>query len=195
MDPIKGVLDEAFFKAASPECMEALSRLVDDALALRFINYLNSTTLDNPVAKIINNYLGPAIKSATFHLHLIERGSPKIVEKIELETISNMRFDQRAVIEELEFLEQNIQFVRSYIEPRKKSDYDAFLASLPPGYKTRVSANRVMFYQPHARARATGVGIIIRRRDAWSIALKGLKFREYFARAGYAMDGYMLKEF
>ena len=195
MDPIRGVLDENFFQVATPECLTALSRLVDDALAQRFINYLNSTTVDNPVAVIINNYLGPAIKSSTFHLHLLERGSVKVVEKIELETISNMRFDQQAVIRELEFLEQNIKHVRAYIEPRKKSDYDAFFSSLPAGYKTKVTANRVMFFQPHARPRATGVGIIIRKRDVWTIALKGLKFRDYYAKAGYAMDGYMLKEF
>lgn len=41
MDPINGVLDETFFKVASPECLTALSKLIDDALAVRFTNYLN----------------------------------------------------------------------------------------------------------------------------------------------------------
>ena len=86
MDPINGVLDETFFKVASPECLTALSKLIDDALAVRFTNYLNSTTVDNPIAAIINNYLGQAIKMATFHMQLLERGSAKVVEKIELET-------------------------------------------------------------------------------------------------------------
>ena len=180
MDPINGVLDETFFKVASPECLTALSKLIDDALAVRFTNYLNSTTVDNPIAAIINNYLGQAIK---------------VVEKIELETIANMRFDQRAVIEELEFLEKNIKYVRSFLEPRRKADYDAFVALLPAGYKTKVANNRVMFYQPHAKMRSTGVGIINRKRDVWTIALKGLKYREYIARSGYAMDSYMVKEF
>lgn len=121
MDPINGVLDETFFKVASPECLTALSKLIDDALAVRFTNYLNSTTVDNPIAAIINNYLGQAIKMATFHMQLLERGSAKVVEKIELETIANMRFDQRAVIEELEFLEKNIKYVRSFLEPRRKA--------------------------------------------------------------------------
>ena len=118
-----------------------------------------------------------------------------MVEKIELETIANMRFDQRAVIEELEFLEKNIKYVRSFLEPRRKADYDAFVALLPAGYKTKVANNRVMFYQPHAKMRSTGVGIINRKRDVWTIALKGLKYREYIARSGYAMDSYMVKEF
>ena len=195
MEPINGVLDEAFFKVASPECLNALSRLVDDALAQRFINYLNSTTVDNPVAVIINNYLGQAIKSATFHLQLLERGSVKIVEKISLETIANMRFDQQAVIKELEFLEQNLQYIRPYLAPRKKSDYDEFYSLLPGAYRVKVAANKIMFCQARERTRATGVGIITRNRDTWTIALKGLKFREYYAKAGYAMDGYMLKEF
>lgn len=52
-----------------------------------------------------------------------------------------------------------------------------------------------MFYQPHAKMRSTGVGIINRKRDVWTIALKGLKYREYIARSGYAMDSYMVKEF
>lgn len=195
MDPINGVLDEAFFKVATSECLSALARLVDDALALRFLKYLENEDADPQVTAIINQYLGPAIKSSTFHLKLLERDSVKVVMKIELETISDIRFDQQKVISELEFLERNIQFVKPYIEPRKKADYDAFLSSLPRGYRERVTANRVMFYQPHARARATGVGIIIRKRDVWTIALKGLKFRTYFAKAGYAMDGYMLKEF
>ena len=82
MDPINGVLDETFFKVASPECLTALSKLIDDALAVRFTNYLNSTTVDNPIAAIINNYLGQAIKMATFHMQLLERGSAKVVEKI-----------------------------------------------------------------------------------------------------------------
>ena len=119
MDPINGVLDETFFKVASPECLTALSKLIDDALAVRFTNYLNSTTVDNPIAAIINNYLGQAIKMATFHMQLLERGSAKVVEKIELETIANMRFDQRAVIEELEFLEKNIKYVRSFLAERR----------------------------------------------------------------------------
>lgn len=195
MDPINGVLDETFFKVASPECLTALSKLIDDALAVRFTNYLNSTTVDNPIAAIINNYLGQAIKMATFHMQLLERGSAKVVEKIELETIANMRFDQRAVIEELEFLEKNIKYVRSFLEPRRKADYDAFVALLPAGYKTKVANNRVMFYQPHAKMRSTGVCIINRKRDVWTIALKGLKYREYIARSGYAMDSYMVKEF
>lgn len=195
MDPIDGILDEAFFKVASPECLTALSKLIDDAMALRFIKYLNSTTVDNPVAATINNYLGQAIKVSTFHLKLIERGSAKVVEKIELDTVADMRFDQHAVIEELEFLEQNIKYVRSYLEPRRKVDYDAFVSLLPAGYKTKVVNNRVMFYQPHAKPRSTGVGIINKKRDVWTIALKGLKYREYIAKAGYALDSYMVKEF
>lgn len=195
MDPIKGVLDEQFFQIASPECLDALSRLMDDALAQRFQAYLNSTTMDNPTAVIIRNSLGKAIKAATFHLLLLERGSVATVEKIELETIANMRFDQQATIKELTFLSENIQYIRAYIEPRKKGDYDAFVAALPHGYKSSVTNNRVMFYQPHARARATGVGIIIRKRDVWTIALKGLKFRDYCAHAGFAMSSYILKEF
>lgn len=195
MEPIQGVLDENFFKVASPECLNALSRLVDDALGQRLQAYLDSTTVDNPTAVTIRNYLGQAIKVATFHLQLLERGSVKVVEKIELETIAGMRFDQQGVIKELEFLLSNIQYIRAYIEPRKKSDYDAFVSLLPAGYKTKVAANRVMFYQPRAGTRATGVGIIIRKRDVWTIALKGLQFRDYFARAGYTLDGYMLKEF
>lgn len=195
MDPIKDVLDERFFTVASPECLSALSKLVDDALALRFQKYLESTTVDNPTAVTINKYLGAAIKAATFHLQLIERGSSTVVEKLELETIASMRFDQKSVIDELEFIQANIQYVRSYIEPRKKVDYEEFVSLLPTGYRAKVQANRVMFYQPRARARATGVGIIIRKKDIWTIALKGLKFRMMFARAGYAMDGYMLKEF
>lgn len=195
MEPVNGVLDEAFFKVASPECLNALARLVDDALAQRLINYLNSTTADNPVAITINTYLGQAIKAATFHLQLLERGSVKIVEKISLETISNMRFDQQAVIEELEFLEKNLQYIRPYLPPRKKSDYEEFCALLPNGYKTKVAANKVMFCQVRERTRATGVGIITRNRDTWTIALKGLKFRDYCAKAGFDMGGYMLKEF
>ena len=31
MDPINGVLDETFFKVASPECLTALSKLIDGA--------------------------------------------------------------------------------------------------------------------------------------------------------------------
>lgn len=195
MDPINGVLDEAFFKIASPECLAALSKLVDDALALRFVAYLNNPAADNQVVAIINSHLGQAIKVSTFHLKLLERGTAKVVEKIELETIADMRFDQRAVIEELEFLEQNIQYVRSYLEPRRKVDYDVFVSLLPAGYKTKVANNRVMFYQPHAKTRSTGVGIINKKRDVWTIALKGLKYREYIAKAGYALDSYMVKEF
>ena len=85
--------------------------------------------------------------------------------------------------------------MRSFLEPRRKADYDAFVALLPAGYKTKVANNRVMFYQPHAKMRSTGVGIINRKRDVWTIALKGLKYREYIARSGYAMDSYMVKEF
>lgn len=195
MDPIKGVLDERFFEVASPECLTALSKLVDDAMALRFKSYMEATTVDNPVVSIINNYLGQAIKVATFHLLLLERGSVRTVEKIEIETIADMRFDQLAVIKELEFLEENIKYIRPYIEPRSKSDYENFLSLLPREYVPRVTANSTMFYQPRARARATGVGIIVRKRDIWTLALKGLKFRDHFARAGYMLDGYLLKEF
>lgn len=195
MDPIKDVLDEHFFTVASPKCLEALSRLVDDALAQRFQAYLNSTTADNPVAVIIRDSLGKSIKAATFHLLLLERGSVGIVEKIELETISNMRFDHLSTIQELTFLSENIQYIRAYIEPRKKADYDTFVSLLPSGYKSRVVNNRVMFYQPHARARSTGVGSIIRKRDVWTIAMKGLRYRDYCARAGFVLDSYMLKEF
>lgn len=194
MDPLKGVLDEKFFLEASPNCLAALARLVDDALAKRFQSYLEQAG-DSEAAKVIQQHLGDAIKASTFHLQLIERGSVKVVDKIDLSTVGRMRFNQQEVIEELTFLRDNMKYIRSYIQPRKKSDYEAFVASLPAGYKSRVVANRVMFFQPHARARATGVGNIIRKREEWMVALKGLQFRDYFARAGFMLEGYQIKEF
>lgn len=195
MDPIRDVLDEQFFLEASPECLHALAKLVDDALALRFQTYLEAPEANGAVTKMIEEYLGPAIKAATYHLRFLERGSEKLVDKIELETIADTRIAVRPIIQELEFINENIQYARAYIEPRKKSDYDAFLSLIPRGYKTKISANSTMFYQPRARARITGVGQIIKKRDIWTIALKGLKFRDYFASAGYALDSYQLKEF
>lgn len=194
MGPIEGVLDEKFFLSASEKCLDALARLIDDAIASRFQAYINAPEADQQVVSIIKEHFEQVLKTATFHFTLLERGSPAIVAKIELEAVAEMRTDQQALIEELEFLEENYQYIRAYIKPREKRDYERFTASLPRGYISRVEANKVMFYQPRAKQRPTGVGIIIRKHDIWELALKGLKFRRYFLQAGY-MEGYMMREF
>ena len=200
MDPIYGVLDENFFLTADDTCLKALSKLIDDALATHLQNYVESDDALAEVVAVIEKHLGDVIKSSTFHNVLIERGIPKLVEKLTLDTIAEMQSGQEEVIRELEFVENNFKYIRTCIEPRSKADYEDFVRLLPNGYGERVKANRIMFYSPREKARYTGVGILIRRKDTWTIALKGLRYRKYYAsetvqgRAGIT-GSYHIKEF
>lgn len=195
MDPVKGVLDEQFFLQASPECLTALAKLVDDVLARHLIEYLESTTTDNPVAVRIQQYLGDAITDATFHLVLEKRGSAAIVEKIDLYTLGTAPIDRRQLLSELQFLEDNFSHIRAYLEPRKSEDYTAFLSLCPYAYTTRVQTNRSIFYEPKAKRRYTGVGIIVRRHREWVIALKALQFLDYYSHLPIGGNMQLLKEF
>jgi hypothetical protein len=131
----------------------------------------------------------------TFHLLLLERKIPDLIRKIELETVAEMWPERTEIIADLEFVEKNLNSVRAYLEPRTKMVFEAFCAWLPEGYYKPVLDNQIMFYHPREHTRATGVGIIIKKKTIWLMALKGLKFREYFANAGFALDSYKLKEF
>jgi len=195
MDPIPSVLDEQFFSVASEECLISLAALVDDAMAIRLQTFLAAVPESNIAAQNIRKYLGDAIRSATFHLVLKERGTCQLIEKISLETLAGIRIDTTPIIEELEFVQENFQYVQAYLAPRKKTDYETFYALLPTQYKSKVAANKPVFFQPAARPRPTGASVIINRKETWTIALKGLKYRKYCAGAGLFMDGYALKEF
>lgn len=195
LDPIKGVLPEQFFLDASPECLSALAKLMDDALARRLIQYLESTVSDNPVAVKINKYLGDAILDTTFHITLQERESVQLIEKIDLQSLSKAPIDRAQVVKELQFLEDNFSHIYAYLEPRKLEDFEAFINLCPLTYVRNINVNKSLFYQPRAKRRYTGVGAIIRKHREWSIALKGLKFLEYYTRLPIGANTQFMKEF
>lgn len=193
--PVEGVLDEHFFQVASPECLDAFAKLVDPGIAEMLQNYMAAPTADSQVVAIIRDRLGEAIKRATFHLLVHERGSVRLVNQLSLETLATAHIDRDALIEEFEFILDNVQYIKARLEPNKQEDFNYFLLSVPSDYREVVSVNSLMFYQRNARPLLTGLGPIVRNRATIAIALKGLKFRKYTDSLGIGSGHYLLKEF
>lgn len=195
MDPIKDVLDEAFFLQASPECLLAFSKLIDDGVATLLQRYLETVDVDHPVAQVINNYLGEAMRTATFHLVIKERKLHDLVAKLNLESVADMQVGRAEMRKQLEYLQDNFPYIRARIEPPTKEDFVHFQKTAPNGYDRIIAANSLMFYQPRATARMTGVGNILRRWSECEIALKGLQYRDYCDTKGFVHGSFLVKEF
>lgn len=204
MDVLKNILSEADVMYMSDATLISLGKLVDDKLAKRLKKYLDDSEGYYGVKNRIKELIGATIETALFHEVALERGIVDLVSKINLETLAFASIDIDKYIEELIWLKEHKSFIKSYIEPRRKTDFDDFVRGLRelevpdevPHYKDvvkRVTANSMVFYSRNERPRATRIGILITMSDTWEMALKGLQYLQFCNKKG--IIGYLCKEF
>lgn len=194
MEPVPGILDEAFFRVATNECLDALATLISPVLAGVLQEYRSSSLAQADVISIIDRHLGSALDAITFHETLYERKSSSKVRAIVLQSLAIKPIDS-SLLEELEFLQQNYQHIRTTMTPPTFEEFLDFLSTAPDAYSATIAANQDLFYTPRAKPRSTGGYTILQKANLWQIALKGLRFKGHIAQKGKAYDGYLIKEF
>ncbi len=190
MDVLPNALPEQFFVDASDECLKALVPLVDLGIAKHFTAYCSSPVANPGVAGTIERYFTEAIRHATYHQELHDTGVVAILKELNLDAVCAMSSVQamQALVDTIEKVTNNFDFIHSRIKPRTKSDYENFLSTCPAGYLPAITANRDYFYYPRAQEINTGLGYLVSHRQDLEIALKGLKTRLLFAKSGGAWE-------
>jgi hypothetical protein len=194
MDILQGILKEEDLLGLEEAACVALSRLLDEKLAMRIFEYYNTEGVKPEAKEVIDKYLMPVMERLLFSQLAIDRGLVELVSKLNLDDLHIQRVDRKKIIEDLEWLLENKRKLKAFVEPRKKQDYAEFLSGLDGQSFMRVEQNREMFYDRYERSRGLGVGILVKRSQTWEMALKGLKYLEYIGAKGL-QNSYLRKEF
>lgn len=179
MDVLPKTLPEQFFLDVDTDCLAKLAAVVNFGTACTFRDYIDSPNHNPTVAKIIEDNLGDAIKRATFHQELHDKGIVKALRSINLGAIAAMHNvdEMQKLVDIIEYVRANSKYVRATIHPVTKDEYTLFYVSVPDVYKDAIRINRDYFYDSRGRDFSTGLGIIVRRQQEIDIAYKGLKYR------------------
>lgn len=179
MDVLPKTLPEQFFLDVDTDCLAKLAAVVNFGTACTFRDYIESPNHNPTVAKIIEDNLGDAIKRATFHQELHDKGIVKALRSINLGAIAAMHNveEMQKLVDIIEYVRANSKYVRAAIHPVTKDEYTLFYVSVPDVYKDAIRINRDYFYDSRGRDFSTGLGIIVRRQQEIDIAYKGLKYR------------------
>ena len=179
MDVLPKTLSEQFFLDVDTDCLAKLAAVVNFGTACTFRDYIEGPNHNPTVAKIIEDNLGDAIKRATFHQELHDKGIVKALRSINLGAIAAMHNveEMQKLVDIIEYVRANSKYVRATIHPVTKDEYTLFYVSVPDVYKDAIRINRDYFYDSRGRDFSTGLGIIVRRQQEIDIAYKGLKYR------------------
>lgn len=185
---IEGIIGEAEIDAMSDDMIICLGKLLDDKIALAFLEYTKNPNANAKVKDRVLSLIGDKIYKYTFHLEVLESGVIDTIRSLSLDNIAYGTYDRDATLQQLQFLEDNKVKLHSYIDPRKSSDYKDFLKMIStlhidnpefPDLYNRVKANKDYFCSKNERQRSTKVGVTISRMTDWEIALSGIKFLKY----------------
>lgn len=192
MDVISGIFGEAEFRAMPDEMIVCLGRLLDDKLATRIKNYLTAPQADKELVGRIKTLIGDKIEKCTFHVDVLQRGSVELISKLSVPTLAYREVDLNFLDTELSWLKQNKDKLKSYIEPRKREDFQEFIYHLkelqkamigkPKEYSNlleRVTANKNAFCAANEKPRPTRIGTIVSQSQNWEVGLNGVKFLIY----------------
>lgn len=206
MDIISGIFGEAEFRVMPDEMINCLGRLLDDKLAVRIKTYLLNPQADQEIVERIKSLIGDKIERCTFHEDVLQRGLVDLVSKLSVPTLAYTEVDLPFLETELSWLKQNKDKLKSYIEPRKRDDFQEFLYHIrelqrnmigkPKEYTNlvdRVMANKNSFCAANEKPRPTRIGTIVSQSQNWEIGLNGVRFLLYCQRN--SIEDWLRREF
>lgn len=188
---IEGLIGEQEFLYMSKETMEALSHLIDDYLGEMILAYVNKPDANTEVVSRILEELGDALYTATFNVDI--DSDLATVCKTSTELMGDIDIDRTATIEKLRWLSGNKMFLRPFLPPRSKADFDTFMKGLSmieypdgvspsPRLLSTMKNNSMLFYKRNEKPRNTGLGYLSTRADDWEMKLEALMFSVYKSR-------------
>lgn len=188
------ILGEAELSMFNQNDFQALVLVLDDTLAKYLKDYIENPEADNTVVQLVKDNIGDTITSLTLHQVLYDKGMITLLSSLSPESMLYSGADLQDIKEKLEFLEENVDKVRTIINPRPKYAYESFLTSMKsltirmreagvtPTFDKlveRIQSNKFMFYVPNDKGHSTGVNIINSKRRIWTMCLRGLEYDEY----------------
>lgn len=144
--------------------------------------------------------MGKAIKRALFSVELDKLGYAELISSLDLYHVA---FAQLSTLSDLYtvllYLEENFEYIKTTTNIRTRSMFEKFYESLPMGkirlpngrehtYAAVVSANKSAFYQHReTQRRSYAASAICNKRTIWTIARKGIEYRNYCAKQGFGV--------
>lgn len=208
MDIISGLLSDEDVQYMSDSLILAYGDILDDVLASMFKSYLENQNAEPQVRERIKNLIGDHIRMRTFHEEVIKNGTRDIVSSLSLETLAYTQCDYDLIINTMNWINENRQYMRQTIDPRSResfetlkseaSKYDKAVASngytvVYPNMLGRIQANKNLFYSPNEKQKGTRIGNVIRKVQESKIALQGAQYLKYCAE--HNITGWRVSEF
>lgn len=194
MDIFPQLLGEAEFRHFTPDDYGDLNAVLDEITAGYLLSYLENPAGDAEIKDKMNQYLRNAIDSLTFHTKLKEAGLVDLVKNLSPESLAMSNVDLVKLVEQLSFLEQNSDKIKTTIPARSSKAYHNFYDAMGrvvtrmmlsgtqttyPDIMDRIEANKFLFYQTGEKDHPTGVGILNSKRRQWVVALNGARWLLY----------------
>jgi hypothetical protein len=184
MDVIQGVLTESDFAERTAEKLTALRPLTDVCLA-RFLDaYVRSA--DGRFSASVSEILGGKITGILTSMSERAKAASALIRELNPESLTAL--SDVSALPELRWALGNARVMTAEIAPRKKTDYEQFLALFNGKAARRIADNRPLFYDRGEKLRHTAAFAIVKHRERLELLLKGLAYVEYCNAKGITED-------
>jgi hypothetical protein len=173
MEILKGILDESDMFNNTKEKLSALSRLIDDKLALILYKYMNNESADKYIVSEMKKITGDKIDK------LIYSTDKDFTEKIRRLNNYNIYCIEEpdAVLQDLDY---NKNLIAAYIFPRTKKDYEVFVSLFGSGKTASlIRLNRDLFYTPREKRKNTAAAVLSVQNNIWEMLRKAALYENY----------------
>lgn len=197
---LPGILREEVVEYFDEDGFDAFRNVLDDILSSYVRQYMENPEANQSVVRLLQDKVGKTVKSLTLQKDCEERGILELVRGLTPASLS-AGIDLQDIIDKLSYLEDNFDYITTYIPVRTSSDYSAFYQAVKmagrrylqycenAGEDTGLlsiaiqkelncmSANSFIFASAHEKTRSTNLSVLVSRKRMWVMSLRGAEFQ------------------